>query len=53
MEEITIYMEKGTTAERLGVVIGEELYHNILPALELYAQERGAIITETVKFYPL
>lgn len=53
MEEIIIYMENGSTAERLGVVIGEELYNAILPALELYAQERGAIITESVKCYPL
>ena len=48
-EEITIYLEMGNTAEVIGVVYGEELYMNILPALESYAKEIDGIITESVK----
>lgn len=48
-EQITIYLEIGNTAEVIGVVYGEELYMNILPALESYAKDMGGVITESVK----
>ena len=50
MEEIVVYMEKGTQSNLLGVIYGEELYMSLLPTLEAYAKERGAIITEEVKY---
>ena len=48
-EKITIYLEIGNVAEIIGIVYGEELYMNILPALESYAKDIGGVITESVE----
>lgn len=48
-EKITIYLEKGNTAEIIGVVYGEELYMYILPGLISYANDRDGKITESVE----
>lgn len=48
VEEITVYLEQGSSSEVICVVYGDELYMKILPSLESYAKEVGGIITESV-----